>query len=199
MAKRLAVGHQIGNNLDMRLSLALVSAALFALTASTTALAKVETVTVCGESGCATITEPEDVNALALYSGGYGERAEPEPAPFFTVTLAPRTGTSQEWSFLYVPSARAVKVVRADFSDGITGMHTKNDWVSPGAEALAANEQATESLTAFPATDDWVVSGSDGRDVPWLPVVAALAAMLLALLLLSRRIAMRRVARPALD
>ena len=170
--------------------------AVVGLVAAPSAQAKgPDTARICGASGCSEIEDVAQVNVLALYTSGVEARSEPPAAPFFTVELnsSIHDPGSAGWSFLYVPSARAVKIIRADFSGGVYGPQTTNTWVSLSDDALAAYERATPVMSPFPANEEWVVSGPNDRDVPWLIVglVGALAAAA-GLLLLARRVAARR-------
>jgi hypothetical protein len=156
-------------------------------------------VRVCGASGCSEIHDVAEVNALALYTSGFESRSEPAAAPFFTVHLTSSVHDlgNAGWSFLYVPSARALKIIRADFSGGVYDEPTTNSWVSLSDEALAAYQRATPVMSPFPANADWVVSTTDDRESRWLIVMLVVAAGAVALLLLSRRLATRRAARLA--
>lgn len=180
----------------MRLLVGLVC--VVALLAATPALAKgPDLASICGASGCATVDDVEEVNVLALWTAGFVVREEPPTAPFFTVELTTTRGAVAKWSYLYVPSARALKIIRADFSGGISGVQPMNEWVSPSAQVLAAYETATAAMSPFPASAGWIVGTPDERDVPW-PIVALLsAAAALAALLILRRIVTRRGARLA--
>jgi hypothetical protein len=148
-----------------------------------------------------TVTKVDEVNALALVTSGFRQSREPPAAPFYTVELTSSRQSDVKWSFLYVPSAKALKIVRADFSGGIGGAPaTSNTWVSPSKEVVTAYGDATVGLEPFATSPEWVPSAPDARSVPWLPILAALAAAaLFALLLFSRRGSKRRAARLAHD
>jgi hypothetical protein len=154
---------------------------------------------MCGKSACTTTTTIEDVNVLALWGSGFDARAEPAAAPFYTVELRSTRGSKQEWSFLYVPSARAVKVIRADFSGGVSGVTTQNDWVTPTDDVLAVYDRVAGDLAPHEASEAWVASSDGGRDVPWLPLVVLVAALVAAAALFSRQRFTRRAARLAHD
>lgn len=173
--------------------------AVAALTMAPSALAKgPDTARICGSSGCVTASTPEKVNVLALYTSGFAARDEPAAAPFFTVKLTSTRAEDVDWSFIYVPSAKTLQIVEADFSDGIYDTPAKNQWVTPSAGVVAAYETATEALSPFPASNEWTATSSGDRDVPWvIGAWLAAAAALIGLLLLSRRILMRRAARLA--
>lgn len=180
----------------MRLLIGLVCAV--ALLAVTPALAKgPDLASICGASGCATVDDVEKVNVLALWTAGFEVRKEPPTAPFFTVELTTTRGAVAKWSYLYVPSARALKIIRADFSGGISGVQPMNEWVSPSTEVLGAYETATAAMSPFPASAGWIVGTPDERDVPWLIVALLSAAAALVALLSLRRIVTRRGARLA--
>lgn len=169
-----------------------------ALLAVTPALAKgPDLASICGTSGCATVDDIEEVNVLALWTAGFEVRKEPPTAPFFTVELTTTRGAVAKWSYVYVPSARALKIIRADFSGGISGVQPMNEWVSPSTEVLAAYETATSAMSPFPASAGWIVGTPDERDVPWLIVALLSAAAALVALLFLRRIVTRRGARLA--
>lgn len=175
----------------MRLLIGLVCAV--ALLAVTPALAKgPDLASVCGASGCARLDDVDEVNVLALWTAGFEVRKEPPTAPFFTVELNSTRGAVAKWSYLYVPSAGALKIIRADFSGGISGVQPMNEWVSPSTEVLAAYATATAAMSPFPASAGWIVGTPDGRDVPWLIVALVSAAAALVALLLLGRIVSRR-------
>ena len=184
----------MSNNDGMRLWAGLAAAAVLIVAPS--ALAKgPDTARICGESGCTTVDSVEDVNVLALYTSGFQARSEPGAAPFFNVDLTSSFGARAEWSFLYVPSARAVKIIRADFSGGVAGVQTQNSWVTPTPDVLAAYERATDAMSPFPANEQWIAPKSDGADIPWAIVgLGAVMALLVAGLLFTRRVGARRTA-----
>jgi hypothetical protein len=160
-----------------------------------------DTARICGASGCTTIAAVAEVNQLALYTSGFESRSEPPPAPFFTVELTSSIHDpgATSWSFLYVPSAQAVKIIRADFSGGVYDEQTKNSWVSPSDETLAAYRRATPVMSPFPANPAWEIAPArEEREVPWLIVGSAFAAFaVVASLLLSRRVSVFSLRRPA--
>lgn len=175
----------------MRILVGLVCAV--ALLAATPALAKgPDLASICGASGCATVDDVDRVNVLALWTAGFEVRKEPPAAPFFTVELTTTRGAVAKWSYLYVPSAHALKIIRADFSGGISGVQPMNEWVSPSAEVLAAYDMATAVMSPFPATAGWVVTKPGERDVPWLAVGFLSAVIALVALLFLRRLVTRR-------
>jgi hypothetical protein len=97
-----------------------------------------------------------------------------------------------------VPSARALKIVRADFSGGVYGEEAASSWVSPSDEALDAYERATPVMAPFPANPEWAATIPTEGGTPWSIVTLSIAgAAILALLLLTRRRLTRRVARLA--
>jgi hypothetical protein len=70
-------------------------------------------VEACGESRCATVAGDgaSRVAELTKRHEGWGVpfwRGEPRRAPFYEVVVD--RGTRSEWSFLYVPAARAVRI-----------------------------------------------------------------------------------------
>jgi len=157
-----------------------------------------DTAQVCGSSGCVTASTPEKVNVLALYTSGFAARGQPAAAPFFTVELTSTRSEDVKWSFIYVPSAKALQIVEADFSDGIYDTPAKNQWVTPSAEVVTAYQTATEALSPFPASSEWTATSSGDRDVPWVIVgLLGAATALIALLLFARRTVTRRAATPA--
>jgi hypothetical protein len=154
-----------------------------------------DTARICGASGCTTIQDVSTVNTLALYTSGFEPRSAPRPAPFFTVELTSSIHDpgAAGWSFLYVPSARALKIVRADFSGGVYDEPTRDSWASLSGEALAAYRRATPVMSPFPADPAWIVaSTANEREVPWWIVALAIAAgAVVASWLLSRRLGAR--------
>lgn len=158
-----------------------------------------DTAKICGPSACTTTTTIEDVNVLALWGSGLDARPEPAPAPFYTVELTSTRGSKQEWAFLFVPSARAVKVIRADFSGGVSGVTTQNDWVTPSDDVLAVYDRVAGDVAPHEGSEAWVASPDGGRDVPWSPLVVLVAALVAAAALLSRQRFTRRSARLAHD
>lgn len=188
---------QIRNNRYVSRWTSLLAVAVLTMVPS--ALAKgPDTAQICGSTGCVTASTPERVNVLALYTSGFAAREEPAAAPFFTVELTSTRAEDVNWSFIYVPSAKALQIVEADFSDGIYDTPAKNQWVTPSAEVVTAYQTATEALTPFPASSEWTATSGGDRDVPWVIVgLLAAAAALIALLLLSRRVVTRRAARLA--
>ena len=71
-----------------------VAVALFATTS--TALAKgPDSARLCGATGCVTTRVVDVVNVLTLWTSGFGARAEPASAPFFTVDLTSSRGTKE--------------------------------------------------------------------------------------------------------
>ena len=185
------------NNRSMKARAGLLAVAI--LVTAPSALAKgPDTARICGASGCVTVDDVERVNVLALWGSALSARREPPPAPFYTVDLTSSFGTKQEWSFLYAPSARAVKVIRADFSGGVYGVQTTNDWLTPPPSVLAAYQRASATLKPFPADAEWVASTPDDRDVPWgLIATLVVGAAAGAALFFSRRLITRRGTRPA--
>lgn len=153
-----------------------------------------DTARICGASGCVTVNDVETVNVLALWGSALSARSQPPPEPFFTVDLTSSFGKKQKWSFLFAPSARAVKVIRADFSGGVYGVTTMNSWVAPADNVVAAYEAAVANVEPFTADAAWRAREDDGWSVPWLPVVAALAAAAAALAFMAR--VLTRRARP---
>ncbi len=194
---QVAHRHTIRNNRYVSRWASLLAVAVLTMVPS--ALAKgPDTAQVCGSSGCVTASTPEKVNVLALYTSGFASRNEPAAAPFFTVELTSTRSADVNWSFIYVPSAKALQIVEADFSDGIYDTPAKNQWVTPSAEVLAAYQTATEALSPFSASNEWTATSSGDRDVPWaIGTWLAAAAALIGLLLLTRRIVIRRTARLA--
>jgi len=168
--------------------------AVAVLTMVPSALAKgPDTAQVCGSSGCVTASTPEKVNVLALYTSGFASRSEPAAAPFFTVELTSTRSEAVNWSFIYVPSAKALQIVEADFSDGIYDTPAENQWVTPSAEVVTAYQTATEALSPFPASSNWTATSGSDRAVPWVIVgLLAAAAALIGLLLFTRRTVTRR-------
>ena len=167
-----------------------------ALVAVPAALAKgPDTVRICGADRCVTVQGPGKVNRLALLTTGFESRAAPHSSPFYTVELTSSRQAAVRWSLLYVPSAPAIKVIRADFS-GTNRQETTNTWVKPGADAMAAYSAATTDMEPYPADVRWrPTPTSDGGDsFPW-PVaagVAIAAAALGGLALMLRRRPLRR-------
>jgi hypothetical protein len=151
-----------------------------------------DTATVCGASSCVTATDVDRVNALALYSG-FSMRAAPKPASFFTIKLthSQLTGAGADWSLVYVPSARAIRVIRADFALPIYRQQRQDPyWVTPASKTLATLARATSGLEPYGPSARWEPpSGSgDGR---WFAIAGGAAAVVLAgvvLVLIRRRV-----------
>lgn len=174
-----------------------------ALAAAPAALAKgPDIVRICGTDGCVTVQGPEKVNRLALLTSGFESRAAPRSSPFYTVELTSSRQAAVKWSLLYVPSASAIKVIRADFS-GTNRQETTNTWVKPGADALAAYAAATGDLKPYPADVRWrpTPAAADSDSPPWgvVAIVAAALAALGALALMLRRRPVRRPRTVAAD
>lgn len=189
---RMAIRRAIRNNRYVSRWVSLF--ALVVLTMVPSAQAKgPDTAQICGSSGCVTANTPERVNVLALYTSGFAARAEPAAAPFFTVELTSARSEDVSWSFVYVPSAKALQIVEADFSGGIYDTPATNQWVTPSAEVVAAYQAATEALSPFPASAEWTATSSGHREVPWVIVgLLVAAAALIGVLLFARRTATRR-------
>lgn len=194
----MAAAPIIDDNSHVKARAAIV--AVLALLTAPGALAKgPDSARICGESDCVTTGTIEDVNVLALWTAGFQARDEPSAAPFYTVELSATRGTKQKWSFLYVPSARAVKVIRADFSGGVAGVKTMNDWVTPSEDVLAVYDRVAGDVSPHSASEGWVVSANGRREVPWLPLGLLAAALVAVGLLFSRRRSTRHAARLAHD
>jgi hypothetical protein len=143
---------------------------------------------ICGESRCVIVRDVDKVNALSLVTSGFATRAEPTPAPFLTVELTSSRNDGVNWSFVYVPSTQALKIVHADFGGGIAGAKPiVDEWVSPQRAALAAYADATAGLEPFAADAEWAVASDENRFTPWAFVAALIAASVL-LLILGRRL-----------
>ena len=155
-----------------------------------------DTARICGGSGCTTIRDVAVVNALALYTSGFEPRSEPAAAPFFTVELTSSIHDpgAAGWSFVYVPSARALKIVRAEFSGGVYVEPTRDSWVALSDETLAAYRRATPVMAPFPAQPAWVAAPAPAERNPTWTVVALAAAAAAAVAVswfLSRRLGLR--------
>ena len=149
-----------------------------------------DTATICGGSSCVTATDVDRVNAIALY-GGFSTRAAPKPAPFFTIKLTHSrlTGAGDDWSLVYVPSARAIRVVRADFALPIyRQQHANPYWVTPASKTLATLARATSGLEPYRPSARWEPPSGSGKG-RWFAIAGGAAAVALAggLLLLVRR------------
>jgi hypothetical protein len=163
--------------------LALFAAA--ALLAAPAAAAKgPDTARICGVSQCITVTSVDRVNDLALMSSGFGMRTAPRPEPFFTIELTSSRQEAVRWSFLYVPSASAIRIIRADFS-GTFRQNTSPAWVSPSRSVATAYANATATMEPYPADAEWVPRAG-GRSVPWLVVLALAVAGAIGALLVVR-------------
>jgi hypothetical protein len=155
-----------------------------------------DTARVCGSSGCATVTNVEKVNALALMASGFELRSEPKAAPFLTVELTSSRRDDIKWSFLYVPSAAAIKILQADFS-GLGSVEGRNQWVSPGRPEIAAYTRAAAGLVPFAASPEWTIPtrSNDGFARAALAGAVLVGALLVALLLAWPRLRPRERAR----
>ncbi|MGH3104395.1 MAG: hypothetical protein ACRDN6_09930 [Gaiellaceae bacterium] len=97
----------------MRTAIALALVTALALGADATAKRWAEQVEVCGASGCAHV-EGESASRIARLAKtleGWGKpvwRQEPRPSPFYRVVVD--RGSRRQWAFLYVPSARALRI-----------------------------------------------------------------------------------------
>ena len=146
-----------------------------------------DTATVCGSS-CVTVRDVDRVNAIALYSG-FSMREAPRPAPFFTIELTSSRLSGVDWSLVYVPSARAVRVVHAEFALPIYRQQRAEPyWVTPASKTLATLARATSGLDAYRPSPRWEPPSGSGNG-RWFAVVGGVAAVsaLAGLLLLRTR------------
>jgi hypothetical protein len=148
-----------------------------------------DTATVCGASSCVTTTDVDRVNAIALY-GGFAMRGAPKQAPFFTIDLTSSRITGVDWSLVYVPSARAVRVIRADFALPIYRQQRSTPyWVTPVSKTLATLERTTAGLEPYRPSARWEPPSGSGNG-RWFAVAggaAAAVALAGALVLLRTR------------
>ena len=155
-----------------------------------------DTATVCGASSCVTATDVDRVNAIAY--GGFSMREAPKPAPFFTIELTSSRLSGVDWSLVYVPSARAVRVIRADFALPIyRRQRAEPYWVTPASKTLATLARATAGLDPYRPSARWEPRSGSGNG-RWFAVaggVAAVSALAGLVLLRARR---RGSAAPAL-
>jgi hypothetical protein len=144
---------------------------------------------ICGGAGCATPSDPGVVGSLR---STFEAAPAPAPAPFFLVRFCGGTdGTDcrgpSEWSYLYVPSAKAM---RAD-NIGSGPVHWMN------ASLLSSLlDDLTRDLEPYPASPTWArtAASPDKRSPLVWVAAAAVAVVALTLIGLARR---RRTGRSA--
>jgi hypothetical protein len=142
--------------------------------------AKEQAVEVCGGSGCVNV--PDRGDAGLLHSTG-ARSAAPDPAPFYVVRFhsGPTSRASIAWSYLYVPSASAMR--GNEFGSGSVR------WMrAPFLGPLVAD--LTENLEPYPASPTWTPSTpveEPGFAVGWAALVAVAAVAAGALALRSSR------------
>jgi hypothetical protein len=158
----------------MRTIIALATA-LAALVAASPAAAKELALTVCGAQECASVTDVPELRALVSLTARTAPPAA--EAPFYAATLRAMGSAGVVRTFLYVPSAGALRIEDAT-----------PFWTSAPAPLRRALAQATEGLEPFPAAP-----ASDGRVPVWPALVAAAAALALVAAAL-RRVRRRRLA-----
>jgi hypothetical protein len=110
-------------------------------------------VRLCGMQRCHTSNVVERVNRLALYDG-FRQRSAPVPAPYYRVALTSTRLQTVHWVFEFVPSRRAVLVLRATFESAKT-TSAKPFWATPTPAALREYQQLARGLTPFPAPKRW--------------------------------------------
>jgi hypothetical protein len=130
---------------------------------------------ICGATGCATVTNPGDVGYLR---STFGPTPAPKPAPFYVVRFCPRADCRRpsEWSYLYVPSARAMR------ADNIGSGPVRWMQASLLSSLLA---DLTKDLEPYPASPTWTpaapkpatATGDNGLPIGWMGV-ALLAAVI---------------------
>jgi hypothetical protein len=109
------------------------------------AWAKELPVEVCGQDGCVRVADPGD--AGMLHSTG-ATRAAPAPAPFYVIRfrLGPKRSAAVAWSYVYVPSAKAMR--GNDYGRGL------EKWM--GAQFLdPLIRELANGLNPFPACSMW--------------------------------------------
>jgi hypothetical protein len=118
----------------------LLLVALAALAAAAPASGKeFSRATVCGADGCNTITDRDELRALAVR----GDRTLPPPAPgpFYSVELGTRDDVREyTWTIWYAPAAKAIAVVFPE--SGMVDWHPVDD--------PAGFERASRGLVPFP-------------------------------------------------
>ena len=136
------------------------------------------TAQICGGAGCTTLSDPGIVGPLR---STFDSAPAPEPAPFYLVRFCGGAdGTNcrgpSEWSYLYVPSAKAM--LADDIGSGpVRWMHA-----SLLSSLLAG---LTKGLDPYPASPTWALTASPRDETPptiWLAVTAALAALVFTML-----------------
>ena len=140
------------------------------LASAASAVAKELPVEVCGADRCLPVSDRG--TAGFLHSTGAPTGA-PEPAPFFVVRFRSASGSRPPvaWSYLYVPSAGAMR--GDDFGSGsVRWMRAK--FLAPVIAKL------TQDIEPYPASPTWTPNAAardDGSPLLWL-ALGAPAAML---------------------
>jgi hypothetical protein len=105
------------------------------------------------ERACLKLSDRDEVVYQLLDQGEpFALRSRPRPAPFYTVTFRFTEGRRWNWSFLYVPSRRLMRVT--------TSVGTVTDardvyWRTAPATVAEAFEVLSKQLRPFPAPRRW--------------------------------------------
>jgi hypothetical protein len=147
--------------------------ALVLLASAPAAQAKEQPAQICGAGGCTTVTDPGDVGYL---HSTFGPTRAPKPAPFYVVRFCSRADCRgpSEWSYLYVPSARAMR------ANNIGSGPVRWMQASLLSSLLA---ELTKDLEPYPASPTWTpaapkpakVTGDNGLPIGWIAVAVPAA------------------------
>lgn len=146
----------------------LVTLTAFVLLAGAPTAQAKGTAEVCGANDCTTVTEPGDVGYLR---STFGPARAPEPAPFYVVRFCSRADCRgpSEWSYLYVPSARAMR------ADDIGSGPVR--WMEASLLSSLIAE-LTKDLEPYPASPAWTPAASERAadasfPIGWIALVFA--------------------------
>ena len=120
-----------------------------ALLVATAASAKGPSRTVvCGKSACLTLNDRDELTYQLLdQSEPFSLRARPRPTPFYTVAFRFPGGERWNWSFLYVPSRRMIRVT----SSGGLSVY----WRTAPTTVIKAFQPLSAQLKPFSAPRRW--------------------------------------------
>ena len=111
----------------------------------------------CGAGGCVTVSDPGQVGAL--HSTG-APTVTPDPAPFYIVRFRPGVDSPILWSYLYVPSARALRA--NDFGRGPRPLEGRRV-LTPARRRVDEGAGAVPRLAHLDADDARAQRGLPGR------------------------------------
>lgn len=104
---------------------------------------------VCGRGACLTFTDRDVLlSQLVDNSGPFGLASAPRPAAFYTATFRfPGENSQYDWSYLYVPSRRMVRIT----SSGGESVY----WRSASSPVRQAFATIAQRLRPFRAVRRW--------------------------------------------